>query len=155
MMTMRWDPFGDFATMRGLTSRLFTETPRPVTPRAAGPFPFDLYEAGDEYVLRAAIPGINPDEVELSLRQNVLTLSGTRSLYAADEAKAFTWHARGLAEGQFRMSVALPAAVETANAQASYEAGMLTVRLPKSEAVKVKKITIATASEQIAAAAAD
>jgi HSP20 family protein len=155
-MTMRWDPFGDFATMRGLTSRLFNEVaPRTARVTAYSPFPFDLYEAGDEFVLRAAIPGINPDQLDLSVRQNVLTLSGSRSLYPAEEAKEFTWHARGLAEGEFRMSVALPAAVEAGQAQASYEAGMLTVRLPKTEAVKVKKIAIATPNEQLAAAAAD
>jgi HSP20 family protein len=155
-MTMRWDPFGDFATMRGLTNRLFNEvSPRAARVTAYSPFPFDLYEAGDEYVLRAAIPGINPEQLDLSVRQNVLTLSGARSLYPAEEAKDFTWHARGLAEGEFRMSVALPAAVEGGQAQASYEAGMLTVKLPKTEAVKVKKIAIATPNEQLAAAAAD
>ncbi len=153
-MTMRWDPFGDFATMRGLTNHLFSDVaPRSARTTAYSPFPFDLYEAGDEYVLRAAIPGINPDQLDLSVRQNVLTLSGNRSLYPAEEAKGITWHARGLAEGEFRMSVALPGAVEAGQAQASYEAGMLTVKLPKAEAVKVKKIAIATPKEQVAAAA--
>jgi HSP20 family protein len=153
---MRWDPFGDFAYMRGLSNRLFNEiTPRSARVSTFSRFPFDLYEAGDEYVLRAAIPGINPNELDLSVRENVLTLSGSRSLYPAEEAKEFTWHARGLAEGPLRLSVALPTAVETDGAEASYEAGMLTVHLPKAEAVKVKKIAVATSGEQLAAAAAD
>ncbi|GEM_PF-1551734 len=155
-MTMRWDPFGDFAYMRGLSNQFFNESaPRTTRAAASSPFPFDLYEAGDEYVLRAAIPGINTADLDLAVRENVLMLSGTRSLYPAEEAQAFTWHARGLAEGQFHMSVALPAAVESGAAQASYEAGILTVTLPKSEAVKVKKIAIATPGEPVAAVAAD
>ncbi|HLZ69272.1 MAG TPA: Hsp20/alpha crystallin family protein [Dehalococcoidia bacterium] len=155
-MTMRWDPFADFASMRGLSNRLFNDTaPRTLRLGAASPFPFDLFEAGDEFVLRAAIPGINTADLDLSVRENVLTLSGSRSLYPAEDAQTYTWHARGLAEGPFTLRVALPAAVESGAARASYEAGMLTVKLPKSEAVKVKKIAIATPSEQIAAAAAD
>jgi HSP20 family protein len=146
-MLTRWDPFAEMVSMREAINRLFNESF--VRPSAAwgsagvtASFPFDLYENGDEVVFRAAIPGVDPNQLELTVNQGVLTLKGYRAFYSGEEEKQYTWHTRGLTEGNFQMAVSLPTAVNADRAEASYENGLLTIRLPKAEAVRARRIAI-------------
>ncbi len=146
-MLTRWDPFSEMASMREAVNRLFGEHfLRPgaswaMSP-AAGTTPFDLYETPDDVVVRVALPGADPQQTELAVNQGVLTIKGYRGLYHGDQEKQYTWHVRGLPEGEFQISVALPTAVNADAAHATYDAGILTVSLPKTEAVKPRRIAI-------------
>jgi HSP20 family protein len=145
-MLTRWDPFADLASMRQAINRLFDENyARPGTwtgSGASGQFPGDLYETADDIVLRAFVPGADPAQLELVVNQGVLTLKGYRHFYTGDEEKQFTWHFRGLNEGPFQFAVTLPVAVNSEAAQASYENGLISVRLPKVDAAKARRIEI-------------
>lgn len=159
-MLTRWEPFADMLSMRAAVDRLFNESfVRPSaswgTPAATAHFPFDLYESGDEVFVRAAIPAADPNQMELVVNQGVLTIKGYRGLYNGDQEKQHTWHVRGLPEGNFQFAVSLPTAVNADAAQASYDAGILTVTLPKAETARSKRIAVtgAPAQEQLTAGA--
>jgi HSP20 family protein len=157
-MVSRIDPFADFMPMRTLVDDLFSRAMvRPSslwsTTGPAFAFPYDLYEADDELVLRAAIPGAQPESIELTINQGVLTLKGYRSFYSGEQEKQYRWHVRGLSEGEFQMRVALPLAVDPVQAEAAYDGGLLTIRLPKAETAKTRRIPVTSGQRQEALAA--
>jgi HSP20 family protein len=146
-MMARWDPFAEMVSLRDAMNRLVNESVvRPTaalgTVGASGSLPFDLYESGDDVFVRLALPGIDPNSIELSVTRGVLSLKGYRTFYSGDQEKQFTWHVRGLTEGNVQFTVALPTAVDAEAAEASYDAGILTIHLPKAETVKPKRIAI-------------
>ena len=145
-MVTRWDPFTDFQSLRQVMNRLIDDSmvARPAwnAHQQASSFAFDLYESADDVVVRFAIPGLDLGKLDVTVAQGALIVKGYRGLYSGDQEKQYTWHARNLGEGQFGLSVALPTAVNADNASAAYEAGILTVSLPKADTVKPKKITI-------------
>ena len=159
-MLTRWNPFSEALSMRDAIDRLFSETfsrPGALWSHTAPMtyFPFDVYESGEEVFVRAAIPGADPNQIELVVNQGVLTIKGYRGLYNGDQEKQHTWHVRGLPEGNFQFAVSLPTAVNADAAQASYDAGILTVTLPKAETARSKRIAVtgAPAQEQLTAGA--
>jgi HSP20 family protein len=146
-MLTRWDPFSELISMREAMNRLFEESF--VRPgwlwREAGaraPLPYDLLERPDAVELRVALPGVDPNQLEVTVNQGVLTLKGERRFYTEDEERQYTWHVRGLPTGPFQLAVTLPTDVNAEEAQASYEHGVLTIRLPKAERVRPKRIEI-------------
>lgn len=152
-MLTRWNPFSDLISMREAIDRLFDESfvrPGSLLGSAAGTgsVPFDLYESGDQIVVRSAIPGADPSQIELTVNQGMLTIKGSCGYPTADQGKGYTWHVRGLPQGTFQFAVSLPTAVDADAAEASYDAGILTVTLPKAEAAKAKPITIKGAQQQ-------
>jgi HSP20 family protein len=152
-MLTRWDPFAEMQSLRGAMDRLFNESfVRPSSFWGAGTsaahFPFDVYESGDEVYVRAAIPAVDPSQLEITVNQGVLTLKGYRSLYSGDQEKQYTWHVRGIGEGNFQFTVSLPTVVNADQAEAGYDAGILTVRLPKAETVRSRRIAVKGAQTQ-------
>jgi HSP20 family protein len=146
-MVSRLEPFGGFFPVRDVMNQLLNESfVRPSGQWAQATqsisFPLDLYEAGDEIVLRVAIPGAQPDSIELTLNQGVLSLKGYRSFYSGEEEKQYRWHIRGLSEGEFQFSVSLPTAVDADAARADYDGGLLIIHLPKAETAKTKRISV-------------
>src|SRR5579862_4040352 len=101
-MVSRMDPFAGFFPVRDVVNQLLNESVvRPPSQwSAAASFPFDLYEAEDELVLRAAIPGAQPESIELTINQGVLSLKGNRSFYSGEQEQHYRWHVRGLSEGE-------------------------------------------------------
>lgn len=145
MMT-RFDPLAELGWMRETMKSLLADGPphrhAPTAPAALGSVPFDLYETREEIGVRIAVPGADAGAINLEIAKGVLTIKGQRSLYNGDQEKGYIWHARGLSEGDFRFTVALPSAIDADRAEATYEAGILTVHLPKAEAVKPRRIAI-------------
>jgi len=143
-MLARWDPFNEMVSLREAMSDLVNQSMVRPTSRwqAGGTLPFDLYESPDHVVLRAAIPGADPNTIEVTVNQGTLRLQGYCNFYTGDQEKQYTWHARGLSEGQFQLTVSLPTHVDADGAEASYDAGVLTISLPKSEAVKPRRIAV-------------
>ena len=146
----RWEPFRELSDMRRNMDRmmerffeepLFTGGPT-WTQRNGGAWslPLDVSEDTDNYVVKASVPGINPDAIEITLTDNVLTIKGESK--EENESKESNWHLRERRYGSFVRSIALPASVDADKVEATNEHGVLTLRLPKAEAVKPKKITV-------------
>jgi HSP20 family protein len=109
---------------------------------------YDLYDSGDELCLRAFIPGAEPSSLELTFNQGALLLKGYRSLYSGEEERRFTWYVRSLREGEFQFAFSLPVAVNPAEAEATYENGLLTIRLPKAAEARVRRIAVNAGAKQ-------
>ena len=109
----------------------------------AQPLPLDVYATEDQAVLLAAIPGLDPDQLELTVHQNTVTVSGkVGDVRDAEEAKGATWYLQELWSGEVRRSVTLPFPVDADATQATFEHGILRVVLPKAETSKARKIVI-------------
>jgi HSP20 family protein len=117
------------------------------------PMPIDVYATGDEIVLIAAVPGMQPDDLDLTVHQNTVTLRGTvRSAVDAEETKQATWYVSELGSGTYQRSVTLPFPIDADHAEARFEHGLVRVTLPKAESAKPKKIAISSSSAEAIAA---
>jgi HSP20 family protein len=122
--------------------RLFDDAfTRPLSLRDGWSAPaIDMFQSDDEIVVKAALPGIKADEVQINITGEVLTLKGEVKQSQEMEEKA--WHIREQRFGSFERSIALPTDVVADKAQADFENGILTITLPKAEEVKPKSITV-------------
>lgn len=102
--------------------------------------PLDVSEREDSYVVRASIPGIDPDEIDISISDNVLTIRGEMKHEADRQNERYVLRERRM--GNFTRSVSFPMAVDADRAEASCENGVLTLRLPKAETARPRRIGI-------------
>jgi HSP20 family protein len=107
-------------------------------------FALDVYETDDAVVVKGALPGVRPEEVDISVTGDVLTIKGETK--SEEETKDGNYHRRELRYGAFARSVALPTLVDHDKAEATFENGILTISLPKAEEVRPKSIKIAAHS---------
>jgi HSP20 family protein len=100
----------------------------------------DVSETEDSYIVRASIPGIDPEDLNITINNNVLTIQGETSEEEEEEDERY--HVRERRFGVFVRSVVLPSPVDRENVEATYEDGVLTLRLPKSEENKPRRISV-------------
>jgi len=100
----------------------------------------DVVETNDEIIVKAALPGLKADDVQITVTGDTLTLRGEFKQEA--ENGGTTYHLRERRTGSFERTISLPVDVQTEKAKADFENGVLIVTLPKSEAVKPKTISI-------------
>lgn len=144
----RWDPFGDVLSMRDTMDRLLRESFMPMRTNAGAWAPrMDVLEHGDEYRVRLAMPGVKPEDVQINLEQNVLTVSGELRQEAAPAGGRYL-HQEHL-YGRFTRSIALPVGVDAAKAGAQFEHGVLTITVPKAEAARPRRIEISTGGDSL------
>lgn len=141
----RWDPVREMQGMRNVMERVFDEpfmeAPR-LWSRALESFTpaLDVMEDDEAYTVKASVPGVDPEVIEVTLTENVLTIKGeTKSEEEKEEAN---YHVRERRFGHFSRSITLPTPIDVEKIEATQEHGTLTLRLPKSEAVKPKRIEI-------------
>jgi HSP20 family protein len=141
----RYEPH-TFATVHDVFDRLFDRSlfgpgvfASGATPHVKRGLPSNLWETDEAFVLELAIPGVNPDNVEITLSKGSLTIKGRYEDTAAD-AGANIW--RNLPDGEFELAYALPSAVYADDAAVSWSNGIFTVRLPKEEKAKSKRLKI-------------
>jgi len=145
MSMIRWDPFDDLASLRESMDKLFDEffTRRPDR-RAGVPVAWqpaiEAYETENDIVVRAELPGIDPNNVEITVAQDALTIKGEAR--SEQEDKRRNYYRRELRYGAFVRSLALPAGVQGDQAKASYKNGILEIRVPKSERAKPKTVKV-------------
>jgi HSP20 family protein len=140
-----WTPFAGLPALRDELDRLFSvgtadwlaDSPRVLSGWAP---PVDLYEDKDFLVFKAELPGFKKENIEISLHDGVLTVSGERKV--EDQSADTEAHRTERFYGKFQRSVSLPVAVDAEKIKASYEDGLLTVTLPKSEHAKPRQIAI-------------
>jgi len=144
----RWEPAREMMTLRDAMDRLFDDAfTRPFSVSREGGSNWsspaiDMYQTGDEVVLKAALPGIKPDEVQINVTGDVLTIRGETKQEAEKQDKS--WQIREHRWGAFERSVRLPTGVIADKAKAEFDNGILTISLPKSEEVKPKTISVKT-----------
>ena len=140
----RWEPVREMMTLREAMDRLFDDAfTHPVgwAGNGGSSVPaIDLYQNDNEVIVKAALPGIKADDVQISVHGDVLTLRG--ELKQETEQKETTYYIHEQRFGSFERSVSLPTDVQTDKARADFENGILTVTLPKAETVKPKTISI-------------
>ncbi len=138
----RWEPMHEMMTLREAMDRLFDEAfTRPLAPSGGMQMPaIDLYQTDNEVVVKAAIPGINPDDINISLTADVLTLRGDYK--QEDNIEDAQYHIREHRHGIFERSIMLPSPVEPNKAKADFDKGILSIHLPRVESVKPKTVNI-------------
>lgn len=111
-------------------------------PATAGAFApaLDVEETGDEFTLVVELPGVSPEDVDITLEENVLTISGERTFY--DEKTEDTFRRVERAYGRFHRAVRLPDRVAGDQVEASYRDGLLTITVPKAEESKPRRIEV-------------
>src|ERR671920_1064874 len=146
MSITRYDPFRDLRSLQDEVNRLFsTNLGRGFgdegLSRGAWMPSVDIFENKDSIVLEAELPGMNREDFELTVENNVLTLRGERRFEKKDEAD--NYHRVERAYGSFTRSFTLPQTVSPQNVTAEYKNGVLRVVLQKREEVKARRIEIA------------
>jgi len=143
----RWDwrdPFEELERMRRQMDRLFEGlSGRLLGEPAAGVFPLvNVTESSGSYYVRAELPGLKPEEIDISVTGTSLSISGERKIPPEDEKAHY--HRREREAGKFSRMINLPGQIDTSKVEARCADGVLTVVLPKSEEAKPKQITIKT-----------
>ncbi|MEP6668990.1 MAG: Hsp20/alpha crystallin family protein [Chthoniobacter sp.] len=138
----RWSSFDRFSSLRDEVNRLF-ELPRQSRDRSpfSGWTPaLDVFDEKDNLVVTVELPGLKKDEINLSLHDGILTISGERKR-ETEKKEGETFRSERYF-GKFQRSVTLPATVDSSKVNASYKDGILAVTLPKAEEAKPKQIAI-------------
>jgi len=137
----RWDPFSEIARLQDEMSRHWMGEER----RAAGFTPaVDIYEDKDAIFVKAELPGVKPDEVNIHVENNILTVSGERKLEKAEDKDGY--HRVERLYGNFTRSFALPNNVASDQVEADMTDGVLSVKIPKKAEAQPKKIAVKAGS---------
>lgn len=156
-MLVKWDPFGSIRRrgnvfnelggiqqeMNRLFDEFFGESHQELVEGTWLPA-VDVSETGAEIVVKAELPGMSKDDIELNLQDNVLTVKGEKKQEKKEEKE--NYHRVERSYGSFSRSFTLPADVDQENVQANFKDGVLMITLPKVEEAKQKKIKIAAGS---------
>ena len=137
-----WDPFRDLQREVG---RLFEGLEPAHSGRVARQFPpINLHDAGDRYLLTAQLPGVAPEDVDLSITGETLTLRGERKRPEGVADESYRRQERQF--GRWARTVTLPDRVESAQVGASFANGILTITIPKAESARPRHINISTSN---------
>ena len=145
MLPIRWEPYREFRHLDQLMDR--------VASRPHGPFRFwpslwdgcirpalDVYETAEELVVKATIPGIKAQDVEVTINRDTLVIKGGAE--EGQEEKEERYLLRERRSGTFHRTVALPEGLDTEKGEATFEDGILTVTFPKTERAKAREIKV-------------
>lgn len=138
----RWDPFQEAMTLREAVNRLFEESFVPMMPTRDGGFvpALDLSETPDAYIVELAVPGMKAEDLNVTIENGVLSISGEVKKSAEEHER--NYHRIERRYGRFSRSITLPSTVRGDAIEARLENGVLTLRVPKAEEVKPRKIHI-------------
>lgn len=148
-MLTRWDPFQEMLNLRRTVDRLFDNAS---PDREWGQSPMwglavDVVENKDDFIVKASVPGIHPDDLDISYADDTLTIKG--DIKSDNEVKEDQYHLRERRFGSFARSISLPTKVKGDAIEASYQNGVVTLRLPKAEEVKPKRIAIKVGDQKV------
>lgn len=136
MAIVQWDPFGEITSLRQQMDRILGrhDSEQTFVP------PVDVFENDGQIVIKAELPGIDPSDVEVSIDENVLSIRGERRFKEKTEQEGFYRIERRY--GRFERYLPLPQGTDAEQIQASYDSGILDVRVPKPEQMKPRRLDI-------------
>lgn len=143
-LTRRSSPFGELLSLRQAMDRLFEDSF--VRPRGWGgelteqPLPLDIHMTQNELVVTAALPGVKPEDVDISITGDTLSISGRTADEARREEEGYLY--QEIRRGNFSRTVTLPSGLKADAAEANFENGLLTLTIPKAEEAKPRQIKI-------------
>jgi HSP20 family protein len=144
MALVRWDPIRELDSLQGDMNRLFDRFFEGRAPNGGGSRRWipamDLVETDDALILRGDLPGMSEDDVEIEIKDNVLTVSGERT--SEHEQKGEGYHRVERAFGSFSRSLSLPQGVEADKIAANFDNGVLEVRIPKPAEAQPTRVQI-------------
>ncbi len=144
MAIQLWDPFREAISLSDAMNALLRESfIRPssfLAQDGTATLPLDVSETENEFVIKASLPGVKPEDVQITVHGDTLTIRG--ECKAEEEKKGEQWHLRERRFGSFQRSVTLPVPVSSDRADARYEHGVLTLTLPKAEEARPRQIKI-------------
>ena len=141
----RYNPFNEAVSLREAMDRLFADSF--ISPSVAGlasnrSIGANLFETAESFLLQIPMPGVKPEEVEITAQQDTLSLKWTTNVQVPEGATAL-WH--GFQSGQYQQSFTLPSPINSERAEAHYTDGVLTLTLPKAEHAKARTVKVNTA----------
>ena len=148
MTIVRWEPLRELGSLQSEMNRLFNTVFD--TPTGSGALrrwvpAMDLVETEDEFVLRADLPGMSEEDVKIEIEDNLLTVAGERQAEHEDRDQGFYRLERSF--GSFQRSLTLPKGVNADAVKASFDRGVLEVRIPKPEQSKPRRVSIAVGDQ--------
>ena len=150
MVLRHWDPFHEMRRMHGGLDRF--QNGLPIWDRSheahTWAIPVDVVREGDEIVVRATLPGVDPNEIEVSVEENLLTIKGSTKVSGeTGERKEADYLVKERRTGSFRRTLRLPKTADADKARPHYDNGVLTVSFPRLESKKVKQLKVTTGGE--------
>jgi|GEM_PF-350529 len=151
MAIEKWQPFGTVREFDDLFGRFFGNRPAPSLTRSTEPeswsIPLDVVQGGDSLVVTASVPGITLDEIDVSVDDNILTIraesaktNGTTAKDSSAETNGYLLRERRT--GSYYRALRLPETVDYENTESTFKDGVLTIRMPKLESKKARKLEI-------------
>jgi HSP20 family protein len=145
MALVRWEPVREITSLQSEMSRLFntffdTPTTGNGSPTRRWIPAMDLVETEDDFVLKADLPGLKEEDVNIEVEENVLTVSGERKAEHEDKREGYVRVERSY--GSFRRSLTLPKGVDAEAVTANFDNGVLEVHIPKPEERKPRRVAI-------------
>jgi len=151
MAIIRWDPFREMTNFEDQFNRLWRGVADGKRQESWLPA-VDVFDTKEAVVLKAELAGMKPDDIQIEVDDNVLTLKGERTFTETlDEERFYRVERR---YGTFQRSLALPQGVKPDEIRATYEDGVLEVTVPKAEAEKPRRIEVKAAPKTVEATAA-
>src|SRR5918911_481178 len=143
----RWDPFREMMTLREAMDRFIQQgaMTRPgqlLSSMRPDAIPLEVVERDDAFLVKAAIPGVKPEDVEVVVQGERLTIRAQTR--AEEERHGDNWLMKEHRTGSLQRTVTLPASVSSENAEARIENGVLTLRLPKAQEARPRRISVGT-----------
>jgi HSP20 family protein len=155
MTSDRWDPFREMVTFREAMDRWLQQsisgTGQLLSNMRPESIPIDVIERDNAFELRAALPGVRPEDVEVTVQGERVTIRAEAR--GAAESESENWIMREHRYGVMQRSITLPVAVSSDNAEARIENGVLSLRLPKTQGVEARRINVASSSPSSTSAA--
>jgi HSP20 family protein len=143
-MITRWDPIREMISMRNAVDRMFDSTLAPAGsleyPATTWGLALDVVEDEEGFTVKASVPGLSPEEIEITFTDNVLTIKG--EIKDESEQQDVRYHLRERRYGSFVRSLTVGARINADKIEANYDKGVLTLHLPKTEEVKPRRIAI-------------
>ncbi len=142
-----WRQARPTTTFRDVVDRMFDENffgPTWLSGGMGTGFTMDVYEEGNNYVVDATLPGVKPDDVDISLQGNTLTIRGTIANPGQQEGRKYLL--QEITSGEFTRTITLPAEIDANSVDATFNHGVLHLTLPKAPAYQSKRIQVKTSS---------
>ena len=151
-MMQRWDPFSDLRQMQNSMDRMWRRMGTSARNSEDSPdmeawaVPLDVTQQGENTVIRASMPGVSPEDIQVSIEDNVLTIRGHSAKEVLDEGETYLMRERRT--GSFHRALRLPDSVDPDKVEPRYEHGVLTISVPKAEAKRARQLQVQVGASQ-------